>query len=844
MNQSLRVQDSRSRELQNNESALADLHKHLNTSTLRSLLRLIQIDSPLALEFAQAFQTDEFATGDCVASVTAPTVANPSALPEATNHDFYVVSQGRIRLLGWDSTRQREVSIAVLEVGETFGGDHLFCDTPVAYRAIAAGSSQIARLPLAQLQPWLTQLTAFRRYLQQQAQQRERLIFLKTCTALGSHAAAKRAIITSDQIQQLLPYLTVVHLPAGTVLEQTDECRTGCFWLRQGEISSLDGQFKPPAVGDCWGYAAPTQAAWIAQTDLVIYRLPEAYWDAAAAIAPALFTTPDQLHPTAAMPSAATAAPLNGASGNGCNPTFAALDPPTGYPLNRAAPGDGQATLSGHADATALQPAVDFPQPPRSSRSSRRFWQRYPFIQQQSSSDCGVACLAMVGKYWGKRFSLNTLRDRANVGRIGASLKNLATAAESVGFQVRPVRASFSRLVEQTPWIAHWEGDHYVVVYEISRDRVLVADPALGHRHLSRQEFQAHWTGYALLLEPTPQLAAAETEKLSLKRWWGLLIPYRTLILQIVSVSLLLQVFGLVTPLFTQIILDRVVVHKSLPALHVFAIGLILFGVWRVGMVTVRQYLLDYFSNRLDLVLVSGFINHTLRLPLKFFESRQVGDIITRVQENQKIQMFLTRQVVLAWLDMLMGLVYLGLMLYYNWQLTVLVLAVILPIVILTAVASPFLRAVSRRIFNADAKQNSTLVEMMTGFATIKAAAAEQDLRWRWEENLTSLLNERFRGQKLANGLQAMGGLINTLGSTALLWFGATLVIQDQLSIGQYVAFNMLVGSVIGPLLSVVGLWDELQEVFISVERLNDVFETQPEETAANPPANAAVYTW
>jgi len=297
----------------------------------------------------------------------------------------------------------------------------------------------------------------------------------------------------------------------------------------------------------------------------------------------------------------------------------------------------------------------------------------------------------------------------------------------------------------------------------------------------------------------------------------------------------LLQIFGLITPLFTQIILDRVVVQKSLVTLHVFAVGLILFGVWRVGLTAIRQYLLDYVSNRLDLTLISGFISHTLTLPLKFFESRHVGDIITRVQENQKIQLFLTRQAVVVWLDSLMIFVYLGLMVYYNWKLTLLVLAIIPPIVILTLVATPLMRRLSREVFNNEAAENSSLVEMLNGVATVKTAAVERDLRWRWEDLLTSTLNTQFRTQKLSNGLQATSGLINSIGSTALLWYGATLVIQEQLTIGQFVAFNMLIGNVISPILALVALWYEFQEVIISVERLDDVFTAQPEESPQKP---------
>jgi ATP-binding cassette subfamily B protein len=233
--------------------------------------------------------------------------------------------------------------------------------------------------------------------------------------------------------------------------------------------------------------------------------------------------------------------------------------------------------------------------------------------------------------------------------------------------------------------------------------------------------------------------------------------------------------------------------------------------------------------------MIGGFIRHALLLPLQFFESRHVGDILTRVNENQKIQRFLLNQVVLAWLDFLMGFVYLGLMLYYNWQLTLLIVALIPPIMILTLAATPLLRRISREVFNRSAEQNSALVETITGIATVKATATERELRWRWEDRLTNYLNARFRAQKLGINLQAASGLINSLGSAALLWYGATLVIQDQLTIGQFVAFNMMIGKVLTPVLSLANLWDELQEVLISVERLDDVFSAKPEETPGQP---------
>ena len=776
------------------------------------LLRLSVADTSLSADFSQAFEIFDVQLGTQLAVYHATHPIDNFVPEEQNSNGFYIIYQGRVRLLGWDATENRDISAIVLEAGDCFGVETLFVDIPSLRCAIAASECQLAWIPINQLQPWLEKLPQLRECLLSIALTRQCLIFFKTSTEWRRLPAA--------QFQQLLPYLEEIHISAGEALVESSN--SGHFWLRRGEIKKGE-QPTTSSIGESWGHPHSTPADWIAQTDLFVYKLPKDHWDL--------------VHSTGVSPHPQQSRSVGIPSNNGkfsargeasVTPTVPTQQRLLSQRINTPTP---QTSASNSHSET-----VAFPYPATSRPWSRGFWQQYPFIQQQSSSDCAAACLGMIGRYWGKRWTLHSLRNLAGVGRSGASLKGLAKASESLGFRASPVRASLSRLAEQTnPWIAHWQGNHYIVVYRCKGDRILIADPAMGKRSVSREEFLDSWTGYALLLDPTLQLATTPNEKTSLGRFLGLMWPYRTLIGQILLASLLIQVFSLITPLFTQIILDRVVVNKSFITLHVFAVGLILFGVWRIGLSATRQYLLDYFSNRLDLTFISGFINHTLSLPLKFFESRQVGDIITRVQEAQKIQAFLTRRAVITWLDTLMVFVYLGLMSYYNWRLTLLVLALIPPIVILTVVASPFLRQRSREIFQEDAKQNSLVVEMISGVATVKAAASEQEVRWRWEDRLTKMLNVRFKTQNLGNALQSISNLINTLGSTALLWYGATLVIQEQLTIGQFVAFNMLIGNVINPILSLVSLWDELQEVMVSVERLNDVFSSQPEESPQKP---------
>lgn len=472
---------------------------------------------------------------------------------------------------------------------------------------------------------------------------------------------------------------------------------------------------------------------------------------------------------------------------------------------------------------------------PSSSLKVGHWWQqitrRYPFYAQQSASDCGAACLAAIANYWGKRFSINHLRDLANVDRNGASLRGLSAAAESIGFSTRPVKASLEQLAKQNlPAIVHWEGKHYIVVYEITKKHVVVADPAIGQLSLSHRDFKASWTGYALLLQPTALLRDIKEASTPIWQFFELVKPHGLILLEVLIASILIQVFGLLTPLLTQLLLDRVVVQGSTLTLSAVGLGLLIFGLFRVAMTGLRQYLLDHTANKVDAALIVGFVRHTLRLPLSFFESRYVGDIISRVQENRKIQRFLTGEALAIGLDLLTVFVYVGLMLWYSWKLALLVLTIVPLFMLLALIATPFLRRLSREIFNAFAAESSYLIESLTGVRTVKSMAVEQTVRWHWEELLNQSIKKTFAGQVISNRLQIFSSAIEAIATTGLLWFGAWLVIHNQLTIGQLVAFNMLLGNVIHPFERLMVLWNQLQEVAIAVERINDVLDTAPEE--------------
>jgi HlyB family type I secretion system ABC transporter len=466
-----------------------------------------------------------------------------------------------------------------------------------------------------------------------------------------------------------------------------------------------------------------------------------------------------------------------------------------------------------------------------------RLTQRYPYYAQQSGADCGCACLVMIGNYWGKRFSINRLGDMTNVNRSGASLKAIASAAESLGFATRSVKATLDKLAEQSlPAIAHWEGKHFIVVYEINKKHVVVGDPAIGQRTFTHKEFQEKWTGYVLLLQPTYLLKETKDSKTGLWKFFELVKPHKKVLLEVLVASILIQLFGLVTPIFTQLLLDNVLVQRSSSTLNAVAVGMIIFGLFRIITNAIRQYLLDHTANRVSISLLVGFIKHTFRLPLSYFESRYVGDIVSRIQENQKIQQFLTGETLAIILDLLTLVIYLGMMFAYSWRMALFVLLVVPPFFILAWASTSILQRISREIFNAQAEENSYLIESLNGIRTIRSLAIEQTVRWRWEELLHSLIKKSFSSQVIGIRLSAISGVIETFVNTGLLWFGATLVISGELTIGQLIAFNMLVGNVISPFQRLSIVWNQLQEIIISAERINDVLEAEPEEDLEHKP--------
>jgi ATP-binding cassette subfamily B protein len=707
---------------------------------------------------------------------------------------IFIILSGKVRLIG-----SNDNLIASRETPDSFGELTLFPEGDFQpYAARASVGVKLCHLPQECLQSLIRKYPNIGDRLYHQALLWDLLLLCQQTPAFRDSPAEELL----DVVSQLEQHdLEVGELPASLLNEQK-------LWLlRRGELLHPDGRKLTP--GSIYNASqSREERAWQVTQATELYSLGN---------------SDQQTTPLLEERERRRISPL-----------------PITNPKSKTRP---QEVVRGRQNQKALEPAVKgktqnkiskayFPSP---KVKVGHFWQRvtrrYPFFMQQSASDCGAACLVMISRYWGKRFSINRLRDITNADRKGASLRGVAAAAETIGFSTRPVKATLDKLAKQSlPAIAHWEGKHYIVVYEVTRKHVTVADPAIGQRRLSHAEFKAGWTGYALLLQPTAVLKEADESNQPFWQFFELVKPHWVVLLEVLAASLLIQIFGLVTPLMTQLLLDRVVVQRSTLTLTAVGFGLLIFSLFRVAMTGLRQYLLDHTANRIDLALLAGFIKHTFRLPLRFFEFRYVGDIISRVQENQKIQRFLTGEALSISLDLLTVFVYVGLMFWYSWKMALLVLVIVPPFVLLALITTPFLQRVSREIFNTYAAESSYLIESLTGIRTIKSMAIERTVRWHWEELFHKSIKTIFSGQVINNMLVIFSSTIEAVATTALLWFGAWQVIQNQLTIGQLVAFNMLLSNVIHPFQRLIVLWNQLQEVIIAVERINDVIDAEPEE--------------
>jgi subfamily B ATP-binding cassette protein HlyB/CyaB len=430
----------------------------------------------------------------------------------------------------------------------------------------------------------------------------------------------------------------------------------------------------------------------------------------------------------------------------------------------------------------------------------------------------------------------------ANLGEFGAP--EMLRAAKPMGLKARVTRPKPARLTTTPmPAIARDRDGAYFVVARVGLDRdgvsvrLLIQRPGGPPQALGVEEFVDLWDGTLVLV--ARRLALGDPNRpFGLSWFFSAVFRYRRILGEVLLVSFALQLLGLATPLFFQVIVDKVLVHRGLSTLDVIAVGLGLALLFEVLLGGLRSYVFSHTTNRIDVELGARLFNHLLRLPLGYFGVRRVGDSVARVRELENIRQFLTSSTLTLVLDVIFGAVFLAVIFLYSMTLGWIVAASIPLYAAISFFATPAIRARVQEKFRRGAENQSFLVETVSGIETVKAMAVEPQMQRRWEEQLAGYVRAAFRVTTL--GVMASQGaqLISRGTTVAILYFGAGLVMREKITIGELVAVNMLASQLSGPVLRLAQMWQDFQQVQVSVERVGDIMNTTPEPV--RPPGSAA----
>jgi subfamily B ATP-binding cassette protein HlyB/CyaB len=378
----------------------------------------------------------------------------------------------------------------------------------------------------------------------------------------------------------------------------------------------------------------------------------------------------------------------------------------------------------------------------------------------------------------------------------------------------------------------------HVVVAQCDGERVLVQDPAGAQPRPTIEPlatFAASWTGQLILVASRASLAG-ELARFDFSWFAPALVKYRKLFGEVLLISLFLQLFALVSPLFFQVVMDKVLVHRGLTTLDVLVIGLLVVVVFESLLSGMRAYVFSHTTSRIDVELGARLFRHLVQLPLAYFQARRVGDSVARVRELENIRSFLTGNALTVLLDVVFSVVFIAVMLFYSVPLTLIVLASVPLYLGLSLAIVPVLRKRLDVKFARGAENQAMLVETVTGIQTVKASALEPGFARRWDNQLAAYVSASFKTQNLAAWGHEAVGLVGKLVNAASLWYGAHLVMNNQMTVGQFVAFNMFAQRVAQPIMRMAQLWTDFQQTGISMARLGDILNTRTEV----PPSSAA----
>jgi len=477
----------------------------------------------------------------------------------------------------------------------------------------------------------------------------------------------------------------------------------------------------------------------------------------------------------------------------------------------------------------------------------------FPFFQQLDAMDCGPSCLRMIAKHYGRSYSLQTLRDKSYLTREGVSMLGISDAAEAIGFRSMGVKITFEQLLTEAPLpcIAHWNQDHFVVVYKISQRKketfVHVSDPARGLIKFTKEEFISSWAttkeggedkGLCLLLETTPDFYQSDDEKPNksgFKFLFSYLRPYKRLITQLFLGLLLGSLLQLIFPFLTQSIVDKGINNQDLSFVTLIIIAQLVLIFSRTIVEFIRSWILLHLGTRINISLISDFLIKLMKLPVSFFDTKMIGDLIQRIGDHQRIESFLTSST-LNILFSFVNLIIFGIvLLIYSVPIFFIFL---IGSAIYTAWVYLFMkkrRELDNRRFAQLSSNQSNVIQLITGMQEIKLNNCEKQKRWEWESIQAKLFKVNMASLSLSQYQQAGGVFINEIKNIIITFVAAKSVIDGQMTLGMMLAVQYIIGQLNSPITQMIGFLQTTQDAKISLERLGEIHNRDNEESDDTP---------
>jgi HlyB family type I secretion system ABC transporter len=464
-------------------------------------------------------------------------------------------------------------------------------------------------------------------------------------------------------------------------------------------------------------------------------------------------------------------------------------------------------------------------------RKSKKRIKRLEHIEQIDEMDCGAASLGMICRHFGRKVSLSRIRQLCHTSTDGTSLKALSRAATELGLAARALKVSLRNLpFMPLPAIIHWEGNHWMVLYDVTETYVKVGDPARGLRRIPRKEFEQNWSGYAALFDYTVAFESAPESKPGLAWILPFLAKFRTLFLQVMLLAIAITFLELLFPIFTEMVVDKVIVEKNISLLKTILLGMGAAVFFVQASSLAQEYLLSFAAVRLDTAILDYLSRQMLSLPMSYFTSRRTGDIQRRLDGARQVRQFAVQHGIGAILALVQLVGALSLMALYSPSLMFAFLATTPLYGGLMYFSQKVLRPLFAGVEESQGKYSSHQIDAIKGIEAVKAASAENVFRDMMLNEFLSVSRKIFRSSFIVMTYDSVLQTIGMISTAIFLWVGANQVMSGALSIGGFVAFSSLTAMAYSGILRTLGVWDNMQFATVLLNRLNDIFEQEPEQ--------------